>query len=1467
MPDEEYDAGRAFLTIVPSFRGVADSIDAEARRWGLSAGQQFGNAFNDAVRRATNNAPLGPSDSDSTRQGTQSAGKFADGFKAKVTAALRALPDVQINADSTDADRKLADLRAQLVALSNARVGVDIDEGAALAQIDRLKAELDELGARSPSVSVRMDTAEAAAQLAALRAEIDGVDRSAKDLGSTHASPNVSIDTGPALAAIGVIKTALLGLSAGAVITPLIGGVASLLGPLSAVGLGGAGVAAASLPGLDAVKNALSAQTAAQKATGEAAGQSASAQVSAANQVKSAELSLADTERRIANDRVSSAEAVKTAQQGVVTAQQQAAQQVAQADQQVTTAEQTLAGAQRASLAAQQALTDAREAASRSLQDMAFAATDAGLQLQQDQLAVVQAQQALDAVNANSASTDLQKQQAALALQEAQQALVEQQVTLQRATEDNNKAQAAGVDGSKQVVAAQNGVTTANKAVTDATTGLAAAQASAAQARVQAQQKVAQAEKSLADARRAQAQQEAQDASDLVRAQMAVEQAHIGAAGSMSSSTKAADALSGALAKLTPQEAALLASITKFKAAFTDFGHALEPDTLPLFTGGLSLLSDLLPKLEPLIRATAGGLADMEKSLSGAVNGPGFSKFLDTLTKLVGPALEDIGKIGGNLAGVFAHVVEAFAPLSGVVLGGLKTLTGELNKATQSPALGQFVKTLSDLGPIFVQTFGSVSGLVGKLLEALAPLAGPVLSVINNLAKALSGVVVAVGPSIAQLFKTVAPAVTALVNALGPALTGVIKTLAPVIGTLGTALSKGLVALTPALVPLAKLIGTVVTALEPLLPVIGKLIGALLPPLASMFTTIVKALAPFISQLADALTPLIPVLAGSLNQLVKALAPIWPLFGKLLTALIPLIPPLAELIVQVVNLAVDLLPLLIPLLKLWAAIVNDVLVPVLKFLIGVIADVVKAVKDVIDWFKSLGSTFTAVGNDISSAWSTALGAIKTAWTDVRDFLSKEWKAFAGVAGKLWDGITKAVATSWGAVKSAVSGVWTAVENVFTAGVNFVTQDILNPLISILDDVLHVFGVHIDQIPALHVKTSGSPSTENTGGGTSGGPVRHFALGGVLPGYSPGVDNINLPSFHFSGGEGILVPEATRALGGAPGIQAINSMFSNRVASPGHFSGGGTVPPTPEQILHNVANASTFGSVGSAIGGAIGSVIGSIKDAIRQGAADVAIAALKTAELPVKALLGTGGTPFANTLATGVFNKLNDAVYDFIRGNVKNPPPSGGGPIPTGAHLDLIRQALGLAHVADTAANEAAVNTIATYESGWNPNAINLTDSNAAAGHPSQGLMQTIPGTFEAYRLASLPDVITDPLANLVAGIRYAVSRYGSLTNVPGVVGVANGTGYVGYDNGGFIPPGISTVFNGTGRPEPVFTPDQLNKLMNGTGSGLGNVTVIAQFGDETVKAQAHTVIDDRLAVAEQRWRRNTAGGYIAQLAR
>src|SRR6185437_14946821 len=80
------------------------------------------------------------------------------------------------------------------------------------------------------------------------------------------------------------------------------------------------------------------------------------------------------------------------------------------------------------------------------------------------------------------------------------------------------------------------------------------------------------------------------------------------------------------------------------------------------------------------------------------------------------------------------------------------------------------------------------------------------------------------------------------------------------------------------------------------------------------------------------------------------------------------------------------------------------------------------------------------------------------------------------------------------------------------------------------------------------------------------------------------------------------------------------------------------------------------------------------------------------------------------------------------------------------------------------------------ESGGNPNAINLTDSNAAAGDPSRGLMQTIGSTFRAYHWPGTSNNIYDPLANIAAALNYARHRYGP-SLMSGGMGIGSGHGY------------------------------------------------------------------------------------------
>lgn len=123
-----------------------------------------------------------------------------------------------------------------------------------------------------------------------------------------------------------------------------------------------------------------------------------------------------------------------------------------------------------------------------------------------------------------------------------------------------------------------------------------------------------------------------------------------------------------------------------------------------------------------------------------------------------------------------------------------------------------------------------------------------------------------------------------------------------------------------------------------------------------------------------------------------------------------------------------------------------------------------------------------------------------------------------------------------------------------------------------------------------------------------------------------------------------------------------------------------------------------------------------------------------------------------------------------------------GPAPKGQVGDWIRQAQQVLAAHGVPADKMNANDIAMiiqHESGGNPNAQNNWDSNAAKGTPSIGLMQTIGPTFNSYKLSG-HDNIRDPVDNIIAGVRYAVARYGSVSNVPGVKAVHNGGRYVGY---------------------------------------------------------------------------------------
>lgn len=126
------------------------------------------------------------------------------------------------------------------------------------------------------------------------------------------------------------------------------------------------------------------------------------------------------------------------------------------------------------------------------------------------------------------------------------------------------------------------------------------------------------------------------------------------------------------------------------------------------------------------------------------------------------------------------------------------------------------------------------------------------------------------------------------------------------------------------------------------------------------------------------------------------------------------------------------------------------------------------------------------------------------------------------------------------------------------------------------------------------------------------------------------------------------------------------------------------------------------------------------------------------------------------------------------------------------------------------------------ESNGNPNAVNNWDINAKNGTPSKGLLQVIDPTFRQYAMPGFNSNIFDPLSNILASIRYAISRYGSLTNA------YRG---VGYEYGGRVTKEhIARV--GEGNKEEVIIP------LTGSGLKRSRAMQLLAYANEKLNKQS-----------------------------
>ncbi|RKH67254.1 transglycosylase SLT domain-containing protein [Corallococcus aberystwythensis] len=159
---------------------------------------------------------------------------------------------------------------------------------------------------------------------------------------------------------------------------------------------------------------------------------------------------------------------------------------------------------------------------------------------------------------------------------------------------------------------------------------------------------------------------------------------------------------------------------------------------------------------------------------------------------------------------------------------------------------------------------------------------------------------------------------------------------------------------------------------------------------------------------------------------------------------------------------------------------------------------------------------------------------------------------------------------------------------------------------------------------------------------------------------------------------------------------------------------------------------------------------------------------------------SGASSSSAPSSTGSASGASGAGDSYQAGSAQSAGPVGDAP--KGEVGDWIKQAMEILKangVPVEKMNPQDIAKIVEHESSGNPNAINLHDQNAKDGHPSIGLMQTIQPTFDAFKLPG-HDNIRNPVDNIIAAVRYAVDRYGSVSDTPGIKAMNGGSGYVGY---------------------------------------------------------------------------------------
>lgn len=172
-----YDAGSAFLQIIPSFRDISDGLKEGARKIGRTLSDSVSDALPKGVAEGARKAEV---EAEKAGRGTgqRFGGAFIREIKESARKAAAELPDIKLRADADDLDRTLERIRVELAEIGDADVNVDLDVEGAYTKLVILRNELRAVQAQAGDrLVLAFDADKASAALRNVDGLLDDIDR------------------------------------------------------------------------------------------------------------------------------------------------------------------------------------------------------------------------------------------------------------------------------------------------------------------------------------------------------------------------------------------------------------------------------------------------------------------------------------------------------------------------------------------------------------------------------------------------------------------------------------------------------------------------------------------------------------------------------------------------------------------------------------------------------------------------------------------------------------------------------------------------------------------------------------------------------------------------------------------------------------------------------------------------------------------------------------------------------------------------------------------------------------------------------------------------------------------------------------------------------------------------------------------------------------------------------------------